>query len=113
MTAFFDKVRSAPSTYVDSNDGMLTDVRLVLYRHGEDAQKVIQTFYEEHRGECNFAIVPLPAFGNPPRKELCTQKSLVDALQTAQIEPNGHHEMQWKLVCEFHHVAWPKRLQAA
>ena len=113
MTAFFDKVRSAPSTFVDSNDGMLTDVRLVIYRHGECPQRVIRVFYEEHKGECNFSIIPLPAYGNPPRKELCTQKSLVDALQVAEIEPNGHTEMQWKAVCEFHSVAWPKRLTRA
>ena len=74
MVEYFDKVRSAPSTYVDSNDGMMTDVRLVIYRHGEDPQKVIAAFYAEHR-EANFAIIPLPSFGNPPRRDLCSPRS--------------------------------------
>ena len=110
MTNFFDKVRSAPSTFVDSNDGMLTDVRLVIYRHGECPQKVIQTFYEEHRGECNFSIIPMAAYGNPPRPELCTKRSLADALQVADIEPNSNHEMQWRSCCDRIGATWPKRL---
>lgn len=112
MTEFFDKVRNAPSTYVDANDGMLTDCRLVIYRHGEDPEMVLQAFAEEHRGHANFAIIPLAAYGNPPRKELCNQRSLVSALQSAIVEPNSVSEQQWKAVCEFHSVAWPKRLAA-
>lgn len=113
MTDFFGKLRNAPSTYLDDNDGALSDVRLVIYRFGEDPQTVIQTFFEEHRGHANFAIIPLPAYGLPPRKELCTQKSLVSALQVAVVEPNSVQEQSWKSCCELHSVSWPKRLTAA
>ena len=112
MTAFFDKVRGAPSTYVDSNDGMLADVRLVIYRHGEDPSLVIAGFWEEHPNE-NFSIIPLPAYGNAPRRELCSSKSLTEALRTVSIEANSVVEQHWRTVCEHHLVQWPKRLQAA
>jgi hypothetical protein len=113
MTEYFDKVRSAPSAYVDSNDGALTDVRIVIYRHGEDPQRVIQAFYEEHRGHCNFAVIPLASYGNPPRKELCTQKSLSAALAVEDIGPNSVEGQIWRACAEALNVAWPKRLQAA
>ena len=52
------------------------------------------------------------AYGNPPRKELCTQKSLLAALQTVTFDVGSATEMQWRAVCEALHVAWPKRLAA-
>ena len=112
MTEFFASVRGALSVYCDSNDGALTDARFILCRHGEDADKAIQAFWKEH-GSANFAVVPLFAHGNPPRKELCTQQSLAAALQSAAIEPGSTTEQQWRAVCEALHVAWPKRLQTA
>jgi hypothetical protein len=112
VTEFFNSVRGALSVYCDSNDGMLTDARFILARHGEDPDKVVAAFWREHNSG-NFAVIPLFAYGNPPRKELCSQRSLAAAVQTAAIEPGGVVEQQWKSVCEAHDVAWPKRLQTA
>jgi hypothetical protein len=112
VTEFFASVRGALSVYCDNNDGMLTDARFVLARFGECPDKVIEAFWNEHKGG-NFAVIPLFAYGNPPRRELCSQKSLAAALQTATIEPGGAVEQQWRAVCEHHSVGWPKRLQAA
>src|SRR6476660_1877798 len=78
MTEFFDKVRGALSCYTDASDGMLTDCRIILCRFGEDPHKAIAQFWRENTG--NFAVIPLFAYGNPPRKELCTQKSLLACL---------------------------------
>jgi hypothetical protein len=107
---FFDKVRGALSCYTDAADGHLTDVRIILCRFGEDAQKAIDQFWKENTG--NFAVIPLMAYGNPPRKELCSQKSLLAALQTVTFDVGSSTEMQWRAVCEALHVAWPKRLAA-
>ena len=41
MTEYFNKVRGALSVYCDDNDGMLTDARFLLCRHGEDADLVL------------------------------------------------------------------------
>ena len=49
---------------------------------------------------------------------LCTEAGsvqsaiLVEALRTAEIEPGSRVEQQWKDVCKFYHVQWPKRLAA-
>ena len=112
MTEFFGSVRGALSVYCSSDDGQLTDARFVLARFGEDPDKVVAAFWREH-GDGRFAIVPLFAYGAPPRRELCSQKSLAAALQTVTIEPSSVVEQQWKSVCEAHNVAWPKRLQSA
>ena len=58
-------------------------------------------------------VVPLFAYGEVPRRELCTQESLEAALQTVVIEPGGQIEQKWKLLCEQMHVAWPQRLTKA
>ena len=87
MTEFFSSVRGARSVYCSSDDGQLTDARFVLARFGEDPDKVVAAFWREH-GDGRFSIVPLFAYGAPPRKELCTKQSLTAALKSAKIEPN-------------------------
>ena len=88
MTEFFSSVRGALSVYCSSDDGQLTDARFVLARFGEDQDKVVAAFFHEH-SDARFSIVPLFAYGSPPRKELCTKQSLTAALKSAKIEPNG------------------------
>jgi hypothetical protein len=107
---FFDKVRGALSCYTDASDGQLTDCRIILCRFGEDPQKAIDQFWKENTG--NFAVIPLMAYGNPPRAQLCSQKSLLAALQTVTFDVGSATEMQWTAVCQVLHVAWPKRLAA-
>lgn len=115
MTNFFSKLRGARSTYVSDDDGMLVESRdiICICHFGEDPDKCIDAFWREHPDAAPFLLIPQFAYGNAPRKELCTQKSLVAALQTAVIEPGSHMELKWKEVCKFHNVAWPKRLTAA
>ena len=108
MTEFFDKVRGALSCYTDASDGQLTDVRIILCRFGEDPQKAIDQFWKENHG--SFAVIPLFAYGNPPRKELCSRTSLAAALQTVTFDTGSATERQWKEAAEALHVAWPKRL---
>jgi hypothetical protein len=110
-THYFDRVRQAPSTYVDSHDGALTDVRMCVARVGEDANKVLDAFWREHRGG-SFSVIPLFAVGNAPRKELCSARSLTSALQTlGELDAGSAIEQQWRAACEAHAVAWPKRFQ--
>jgi hypothetical protein len=111
VSEFFASVRGALSVYCDNNDGTLTDARFILARFGEDPDKVIAAFWREH-ADGRFSIVPLFAYGTAPRTELCSQRSLAAALQTATIEPSSVVEQQWKAVCEAHNVAWPKRLES-
>jgi hypothetical protein len=103
VTEFFGSVRGALSVYCSSDDGQLTDARFVLARFGEDPDKVVAAFWREH-GDGRFAIVPLFAYGSPPRPELCTRSSLREALKTARFEENGTVAMAWKAACEAHNV---------
>jgi hypothetical protein len=110
MSEHFSSIKTAPSIYVDNDDGALRDCRFILCRFGESADLAIQAFWKEH-GDGNFAVAPVFSYGNAPRPDLCTQQSLVTALQSATIEPGSMIEQQWRAVCEHHSVAWPRRLQ--
>jgi hypothetical protein len=83
VTEFFGSVRGALSVYCSSDEGQLTDARFVLARFGEDQDKVVAAFFHEH-SDARFSIVPLFAYGSPPRKELCTKQSLTAALKSAK-----------------------------
>lgn len=108
--SFFGKTRGALSCYVDENDGQLTDARFILCRFGEDAEKVVETFWKEFDGSQAFSVIPLFARGDaPPRKELCTKQSLTEALKTAKFDDNGTAGQGWKAACEHHNVAWNAR----
>jgi hypothetical protein len=103
VTEFFGSVRGALSVYCSSDEGQLTDARFVLARFGEDQDKVVAAFFHEH-SDARFSIVPLFAYGSPPRKELCRKQSLTAALKSAKIEPNGTVEQAWKEACLLHKV---------
>jgi hypothetical protein len=107
MTKFFDRVGGGFCIYTDVAGS--PDVRFVLANFGEDSEKVISAFWKERGGD--FSIVPLFAFGAAPRRELCTPKRLVTALQTVQFDAGSRTEQQWKACCEHHKVPWPERLQ--
>jgi len=42
------------------------------------------TFYLHEHSDARFSIVPLFAYGSPPRKELCRKQSLTAALKSAR-----------------------------
>jgi hypothetical protein len=108
VTEYFDKVRGGCTLYYGSEG--VNDVRFVLMHFGEDPSRVIEAFWSEKKGG-DFVVTPIVAYGAPPRRDLCTQKSLVSALQTATIPLGGVEEARWRGVCEFHAVQWPRRLQ--
>ncbi len=110
MTEHFEHTRGSFTIYVGGRDDAIDNVRFVLAFFGEDPAKVIEAFWKEHRGD--YAIVPLFAYGAVPRRDLCTQHSLVAALQTVTLEPGGVIEQRWRKLCEQMNVAWPKRLAA-
>ena len=107
MAEYFDKVRGGVTLYYGSEG--VSDVRFLLMHHGEDRELCMKQFWDEHNGD--YAVVPIVAYGFVPRRALCTQRSLVDALQTLTPDPGGVSEMKWKQLCEQMNVAWPKRLQ--
>ena len=104
---YFGRLKGGISLHCEDVEG--TSVRFILGRFGEDPTKLIDAFWKEQTGD--FEIVPLFGYGNAPRPELCTARSLAAALQTATIDPGSRTEQQWKRVCEQHNVAWPTRLQ--
>jgi hypothetical protein len=108
---FFPHVRGGITIYCGGANDAITNVRFVLAYFGEDPTKVIEEFWKEHRGD--FLIVPVFAYGLPPRRELSTQRSLSAALQTVCFEAGSPAERGWKTVCEQMSVAWPKRFQQA
>jgi hypothetical protein len=107
MSEYFGKVRGALSVYCDENDGMLTDARFILCRHGEDADRVVEAFWREYTGSQAFSVIPIFARGDaPPRPELCSKQSLREAPKTAKIDVNGIAAQGWKKACEAHNVPW-------
>jgi hypothetical protein len=112
MTEFFSDSRGGFSLYVSSTgDGSIPHVRFCLAHHGEDPDRVIEVFFQEHK-QADFLLVPLFAHGMAPRIELSTPRSLLAGLATVHLEPNGAIAKQWRVACEYHGVNWPKRLQA-
>ena len=109
MTDYFDRLKGGTTIYYGSEG--VSDVRLILMHYGEDPDRVISAFWAERKGD--FLVAPIVAYGAVPRRELCSQQSLVDALRTVRIEPGSTIEMKWKELCEQMAVAWPKRLTAA
>jgi hypothetical protein len=110
MTEFFPHTKGGFTIYAGGSDVEITDVRFVLANFGEDAAKVIEQFWKERCGD--FVLVPVFAYGGVPRRELCTQQSLVAALQTVAFDPNGFVGMKWRKLCQEMNVALPKRLAA-
>jgi hypothetical protein len=110
VTSYFSHARGGMTLYVDSDGNSVTEARRLLMFFGEDVGKCVRKFWEEHDGD--FVIIPEVGYGIAPRKELCSQRSLVEALKTAEIERGSFVEKQWKAVCEFYHVGWPTRLAA-
>jgi hypothetical protein len=107
----FEHVRGQYTLYSDKEGDALSSVRFLHGRIGEDPQKLIDRFsFEEGSGD--FSLMPLLAWGQPPRKGLCSPRSLTEALKLVRIEPGSREEQIWKECCEHHGVPWPKRLQA-
>jgi hypothetical protein len=96
MTEFFGHVRGGTTTYVGGDGNTITECRHILIYFGEDVSRCIEQFWREHRGD--FVVVPITAYGMAPRSELCTATSLLEALRTLTIEPNGVVAQQWKAV---------------
>ena len=109
MSDLFQHVKGGFTIYAGGSDVEIPDVRFALANFGEDAALVVERFWRERNGD--FVVVPLFGYGGVPRRELCTQPSLITALQSVTIEPGSVTEMRWKALCEQMHVAWPKRLQ--
>jgi hypothetical protein len=105
MTEYFSHLRGGTTTYVPSDGNSITAIRHLLMFFGEDVNLAIAQFWKEHSGD--FVIVPEVGYGMAPRPELCSKRSLTEALKTASIEPNGETERAWKRACQAHGVAWP------
>jgi hypothetical protein len=86
-----------------------TATHFVLARFGESADRVLEVFYQENPIS-NFMVVPLFAYGLPPRRELVTQQSLTSALASVQLAADGQDTKAWKELAEEFNVAWPRRL---
>jgi hypothetical protein len=106
---FFETIRGGFSLHVDGED-VYTSTHFALARFGESPDRVLEVFYQENP-TANFMLVPLFAYGLPPRRELCTQQSLTSALQSVAIEPGSTVEQAWKALAEEFDIAWPRRLQ--
>jgi hypothetical protein len=112
MAGFFSHVLGGHTTYVSSDGNSLTNTRHITVHFGEDPQTAIRQFWLEHP-EGDYLIVPDIAYGAAPRPELCTKRSLQDALREADITPGSATEQQWRKCCEALGVKWPKHLEAA
>jgi hypothetical protein len=78
MAEHFKRCIGGFSLYASGGD----NVRFCLARHGEDAAKVVDAFWKEYSRNNpdprpDFVIVPVFAYGLPPREELCTKTSAI------------------------------------
>jgi hypothetical protein len=105
---FFDTVRGGFTLHGDSGD-QYTSTQFCLARFGESPDRVLEVFYQENP-QANYLLVPLFAYGLPPRRELCTQQSLAAALQSVTLERDSIVETKWKQLAEEFDCSWPKRL---
>ncbi len=108
MSNYFTAVKGGFSIHVEEDE--FAGVRFCLARFGEDPDKVLDAFWRENNSS-DFEIVPVFAYGSPPRPELCTARSLAAALQSVTLEPGSRTEQQWRQAAEALNVAWPKRLE--
>lgn len=109
MSNFFEHIRGGFSIHVGNEGDGVPNVRFALGRYGEDADKILAAFWKEtNSADCE--VIPLFAYGSPPRLELCTQRSLAAALQSVTIDAGSRTEQMWKAVAEALNVAWPARL---
>jgi hypothetical protein len=72
----FARISGGMTLYTDEGES----VRFCLAHYGEDARKVVEAFWKE-RKEGDFVIVPVFAYGPPPRKEFCTKESVAEAFK--------------------------------
>jgi hypothetical protein len=105
---YFEFVRGGFSLHM-SADEEYTAMHFVLARFGESPDRVLEVFYKEHP-IADFMVVPLFAYGLPPRRELCTARSLSAALQSVSLDVDGVVTRTWKELCQEFDVAWPRRL---
>jgi hypothetical protein len=109
-TDHFSRTSGSFTLYTGSEKDHMAQVRFCLARFGEDPDKVLKAFWTEHKTG-DFAVVPLFAYGLPPRRELCTPKSLSSALAQVDLQPGGLPWMKWKALADQLNVTWPVRLR--
>ena len=109
---FFTNTTGGFVLYAAKEGDAVQSCRFALARFGEDAEKVLEQFWDEQPGG-NFQVVPVFAHGLPPRFPLCTARSIAAALQVVSFEPGSALEKQWREIAERLGVAWPQRFQTA
>lgn len=103
---FFGKVRGGLTLHVHEEEGV--NCRFALGFFGEDPQLLIRQFETEISQEC--FIIPVFAYNAVPRHQLCSQRSLVAALQTVDLEIDSVPWTRWRELAEEFDVSWPRRL---
>jgi hypothetical protein len=109
---YFEHTRGGFTIYTDAENDSLNSARFLLGRFGEDPELLVVRFWREW-GDGDYQIVPLMSYGLPPRRALCTKRSLAAALQSVRLEPGSVTEQRWRVLADDLDVAWPTRLRAA
>jgi hypothetical protein len=104
---YFGRVKGGMTLHCEDVEGI--SVRFILGYFGEDPAKLIAAFWKEQEGAASFQVVPVFAYGEAPRSELCTQQSLAAALQSVTLERDGIIEKKWKELAEEFDVTWRLR----
>jgi hypothetical protein len=108
---FFSHTSGGFVLYSAREGDAIPGCRFALARFGEDANLVLQQFWDEQPGG-NFVVVPVFAHGLPPRLPLSTARSIAAALEVVDLEPGSELERQWKEVCDLLKVRWPTRFRS-
>jgi hypothetical protein len=109
----FDRTVGHFSLYTShEGDGPVVP-RYILLRLGECPHRAVARFWKENPRTVGFSLVPLFSYGDVPRKELCTARSLSSALAHVDLEPGSETWMRWRQLAEHFNVTWPTRLRNA
>jgi hypothetical protein len=100
MSEFFSKVSGGVSVCQDPEEERY-GVRFPIARFGECGMLLLEAFWRENPRTRDVAVVPLFAYGLPPRIGLSTKASLKAVLSQARatVDPNSTTHLAWVKTC--------------
>jgi hypothetical protein len=110
---YFNHCRGGFTLYSTKHADHMMHPAFALAYMGEDVQLVVDQFWRESSTNMDIVVIPIFAFGSPPRRKLTTPESLATALETIHLQPGSALTMRYQELARDLGVAWPKRLEQA
>jgi hypothetical protein len=108
---YFNHCRGGFTLYSTKHFDHMVHPTFALAYFGEDMQKVVDQFWRETSTNVDIVVIPVFAFGSPPRRQLTTPESLAAALETIHLQPGNALTMRYQELARDLGVPWPDRLK--